>query len=299
MIRQIQYLRALAALMVVWYHAGGQIPSLEPFVTYEFGQYGVDLFFVISGFIMLVTTWDKPIGSAEFLVNRIKRIVPLYWAATLLLVGCAIVAPALFTRLKWDGASLVKSLLFVPYESLSLPGRALPLLVPGWSLNTEMFFYVLFAALLLVGRNWRVPLMVGTLSALVVGGVIWHPTGAVSQSYTDPRLLEFAVGMVLGRLWVMKKHPRRDGGNRLLLALGDASYSIYLSHMFTLTGLRLVWGRLPIPANFVTSVVFMAFCLIGCAVAGWICYRLVERPITKWIAKRRLVIRIEVLGEKA
>lgn len=268
-------------MMVVWHHALGQVRLAPQFAKIpQIGGYGVDLFFIISGFIMLVTTWDKPIGPAEFIKHRIRRVVPLYWLATLLMVGAAVVAPALFKTLKWDAEALVKSLLFVPYYSLSFPGNVEPLLVPGWSLNYEMFFYALFAGLLLVGRNWRVPVMVGVLSLLTAAGLIWRPTAAALVVYLNPVLLEFGAGMILGRLWVMRKHPRRDGGNAVLLALGDASYSIYLTHLFTLGALRVLWVRLVPDVTLESSVAFVALCMTSSAIVGWACYLLVERRMT-------------------
>lgn len=282
MIRQIQYLRGIAALMVVWFHATTQIEGTTQFVgTAQWGSFGVDLFFAISGFIMLVTTWDKPIGPAEFIQNRLQRIVPLYWLATSLMVIAAIAAPAAFKSLQWDWEAVIKSLLFVPYYSLSFPNEVWPVLVPGWSLNYEMFFYALFALALLVARNWRVPVMVAALALLVVGGLIGHPRGALLVTYTNPRLLEFAVGMILGRLWVMKKHPRQDGGHPVLMALGDASYSIYLTHLFTLGVLRVLWSHFVHTPTLGSSIAWMAMATVGCAMAGWICFLGVERPITR------------------
>jgi exopolysaccharide production protein ExoZ len=268
-------------MLVVWHHALGQVDSTQQFIHLPpFGGYGVDLFFVISGFIMLVTTWDKPIGPFEFMSHRIRRIVPLYWLATLLMLAAAVAAPSMFRTLKFDAASIVKSLLFMPFESLSFPGKIAPLLVPGWSLNYEMFFYVLFAIALWLGREWRLPMMVGTLAVLVIGGWLLHPTNIPAQVYTNPVMLEFAAGMILGRLWVIKKHPRADGGFPLLMALGDASYSIYLTHIFTLGAMRVVWTRFVPTASLTTSILWMVFALMACAVAGWACYWLIEKPMT-------------------
>jgi exopolysaccharide production protein ExoZ len=287
MIRPIQYLRGVAAMMVVWYHSVGQIAETKNFIgIYEFGHYGVDLFFVISGFIMLVTTWDKPITPIAFIGHRIRRVVPLYWAATLAMVAAAIVAPGLFKTLHFDAASLAKSLFFIPYDSLSFPGTIFPLLTPGWTLDYEMFFYALFAASLWAPREWRVSLMVGALVALVAGGYLLHPASIPMQTYTSPRLLEFGAGMILGRLWVMRKHARQDGGNAVLMGLGDASYSIYLTHIFTLGALRMVWIRLVPQATMPSSIALMLASLTACAVAGWLCYRLVERPLTRWFSGR-------------
>lgn len=292
MIRQVQYLRGIAAMMVVWHHSMGQVAATKDFIRVpEFGVYGVDLFFMISGFIMLVTTWDKSITPMEFIGHRIRRVVPLYWAATLVMVAAAVIAPAQFKTLQFDAVSLFKSLFFIPYYS---PGDIYPhpLLVPGWTLNYEMFFYALFAATLLVGRNWRVPIMVGTLSALVIAGYALHPNSAALQVYTNHMLLEFGAGMVIGRIWVMKKRARRDGGHPMLLALGDASYSIYLSHLFTLGLMRALWVRVVPTASLPASIAWMGLALIACAFAGWLCYVAVEKPMIRWFA-RVPVIRLQ------
>jgi exopolysaccharide production protein ExoZ len=288
-IRPIQYLRGVAAMMVVWHHSLIQVEATKTFIRVpEFGPYGVDLFFMISGFIMLVTTWGKPITPIEFMRHRIKRVVPLYWTATLLMVGCAIVTPSLFKTFKFDAASIMKSLFFIPYYSLSSPGDIFPLLIPGWTLNYEMFFYALFAAALLVARSWMIPLMIATLSTLVIAGYALHPIHAPAQVYTNPRLLEFGAGMIFGRLWMMKKHAESQGGHPLLMAVGNASYSIYLTHIFTLGVLRIVWVRLVPTATMTSSIALVAVSLVSSASVGWLCYRLVERPLTKLISSRRL-----------
>ena len=174
-------------------------------------------------------------------------------------------------------------LLFIPYESLARPGEIFPLLVPGWTLNYEMFFYALFALSLLLSSAWRIPVMLSALACLVVAGRVLHPSSPVLSVYTDPRLLEFGFGMVAGRLWIAS--PRELGRRQfpVFLALGDASYSIYLSHLFTLGALRVIWVRVVPHASLASSVAFMTAALIICAAAGWLCYRFVERPITvRW-----------------
>jgi exopolysaccharide production protein ExoZ len=280
-IKSVQYLRGIAAMMVVWHHSFEVLPGVKDTLgPSSVGAHGVDLFFVISGFIMLVTTWDKAVTPMQFMTNRIRRVVPLYWLATLVMVALSIAAPALFKSLKWDADALVKSLLFIPYQSLISPDQVWPILVPGWSLNYEMFFYALFAALLLFERNWRVPLMVGAMLSLVMAGLVWHPSSAF-RIYTDPIMLEFAIGMILGRLWMMREHPRRDGGNGMLLLLGDASYSIYLTHLFTLGAIRVLWVRLVPEATVASSAMLVVVSLTASAIVGCVCYWWIESPLTK------------------
>src|SRR5271166_5731730 len=119
-IRPIQYLRAIAALMVVWYHSPGQVAGLSMFIP-SFGATGVALFFVISGFIMLVTTSGTGVSAGKFIMRRVIRVVPLYWLVTILMIACAAIAPSAFRTLRVLPAALAESLLFIPFYSLSFP----------------------------------------------------------------------------------------------------------------------------------------------------------------------------------
>ena len=83
LILPIQYLRGIAAILVVWFHATIQVDGVSTYFSSSFGASGVDLFFVISGFIMVVTTAGKDVTPQRFFVLRIIRVVPLYWLATL------------------------------------------------------------------------------------------------------------------------------------------------------------------------------------------------------------------------
>ncbi|MCR5875270.1 acyltransferase [Phenylobacterium sp. J426] len=136
--RSIQYLRGIAAFAVLVFHAAERAGG-----HFGVGAAGVDVFFVISGFIMWVVTCRKTPSPGDFLMRRVQRIVPLYWAATLLVVGVALAIPGSFPNLQVSFEALLKSLFFVPYHDAG--GLIAPLIVPGWTLNYEMFFYLLFA----------------------------------------------------------------------------------------------------------------------------------------------------------
>jgi exopolysaccharide production protein ExoZ len=317
-ILSIQYLRAFAALMVVWHHGLNQVPGVSQLINApEFGPRGVDLFFVISGFIMALNTAGKDVTPFEFFRHRVIRIVPLYWLVTLCMLGCAVIVPSAFKSLQYSPAAIAKSLLFIPYDSLSFPGEIWPVLVPGWTLNYEMFFYALFAVSLLVPARYRLTSLVATLVALVLAGLA-HFVNPILVTYTNPRLLEFAAGAVICHFWIRGVsrvslwvsaawiglgawllvtgwEPATGaalivGGclnsalaeieSPLLLALGNASYSIYLTHLFTLAALRIVWTHAVPHVSLVSAVAFMAVAIALCAVAGWLCYRWIERPMT-------------------
>ena len=138
----IQYLRAVAALMVVFHHIINAKPWLfNPLENYPSLATGVDIFFVISGFIMYVAARNE--APLEFLKKRIIRIVPLYWVATLAFV---IVKTKLhiFSLTPEDWLHIAKSLAFIPHHDPTNPGKIWPYLIQGWTLNYEMFFYLIF-----------------------------------------------------------------------------------------------------------------------------------------------------------
>ena len=126
----IQYLRALAALAVLVFHAASKAG-----VDFSIGQAGVDLFFLISGFLMVVITGDHT-SAKSFIIDRLIRIVPLYWIATLTLVVLSLIGFA--PNLSIQPAYVIQSLLFIPVRE---PGgeNIWPVLVPGWSLVFEIF----------------------------------------------------------------------------------------------------------------------------------------------------------------
>ncbi len=133
-----QYLRGLAALSVLVTHAL-QWPLTEINMgLLKTGRLGVDVFFVISGFIITTIAGDGRIDPKQFLVRRAFRILPAYWAATLLITILAVAIPSQFRTTIPTIEGLIKSLLFIP----SLEPKA-PLLLLGWSLNFEVFFYLL------------------------------------------------------------------------------------------------------------------------------------------------------------
>lgn len=284
----IQYLRGVAALMVVWHHARGQLPGLSLLLPNGFGAHGVDLFFAISGFIMVLTTEGKATTPWQFFKRRVVRVVPLYWLVTFTLVALILVAPNLLTTVKPTPDTTLMSLLFIPHLSAGNPGMAWPILVPGWTLNYEMFFYALFALSLFAPKSLL--LLLSMLSALVGFGWLLGPfEEPMLKTYTSPLLLEFAGGAILGRAWIASPPNWRwlQWRHATLKALGDASYSIYLTHLFTLAAIRMVWLRIDQePSERIHGLIFMPLALLICAVVGWAIYRTIETPLLNRFAPR-------------
>lgn len=196
---KIQYLRGLAALMVVLVHLQIQRERLGS-LHYDISilSAGVDIFFVISGFVMWFTTSDLRLDPKEFLRRRIIRIVPIYWAITGVMLVSLLVYPKIVQTAVIEQSHVLASFLFFPYPN-PVSGEYTPLLIPGWTLNYEMFFYVVFAAAMgLCGRRLiaRCMLIVGTLLTLVMIGKTLAPTG-LGAFYTAEIILNFACGILV------------------------------------------------------------------------------------------------------
>ena len=201
LILPIQYLRGIAALMVVWHHGTEQMPGLAAYFPLRFGTSGVDVFFVISGFIMVMTTVGKSITPIDFIARRFIRVVPLYWVLTLALVAGLLAAPSVFRSTVLTPGSLIQSLLFIPHLSPSRAGMVWPILVPGWTLNYEIFLYAVFAASLAFRQ--RLAVLASTMIILVAAGYLLGPFAhPIPKTFTDPILLEFVAGAVIGHLWI-------------------------------------------------------------------------------------------------
>jgi exopolysaccharide production protein ExoZ len=193
----IQYLRALAAILVVVQHANSGPIHLD-IVSPGLATFGVDLFFVISGYIMWTTTTETARTPPQFWWARIVRIVPLYWGFTSLYVAISILHPAALEHPSTDLVFILKSYAFVPAihpvaENIS------PIYSLGWTLNYEMFFYLIFGtALIIRHRAGRLVAITLTLGALVAAGFLWHPANPILQTYSNELLLEFLSGTLLG-----------------------------------------------------------------------------------------------------
>jgi exopolysaccharide production protein ExoZ len=207
----IQYLRAFAALAVVAFHAAERAG-----LHFATGAAGVDVFFVISGFIMSLVGARPDQTPLGFLQRRVERVAPLYWFVTLAVAGLALAAPSLFPRMVVTASHVVQSMLFIPHVSPT--GEPAPLIVPGWTLNYEAFFYILFALTLLAPPARRIWFLSAALGALVFAGLVFEGGSLVWRTYTNPLLLEFLAGAWLGQAWKRGWTIGRAGGGALIVA---------------------------------------------------------------------------------
>ena len=198
-INNLQVLRAVAALCVAYLHTNFSILGLKPF-----GGFGVDVFFVISGFIMAMVVSS---GRGEFFRRRVIRVVPLYWAATLLVFVVAAFAPAVLKATRPDVMELVKSLLFIPFRKGN--GLIHPVLFLGWTLNYEMFFYVIISASLLIYRRRALLLTSLIIIAVMIANSAISGEWQYSfvEFYSKPVVLDFIAGIVAYRLYTVIRIP--------------------------------------------------------------------------------------------
>jgi exopolysaccharide production protein ExoZ len=196
----VQILRGLAALLVVVHHVMEESRAIPGGALHDglimFGASGVDVFFVISGFIMLYTVRDRfgaPGAAVDFLQRRLVRILPIYWLCTLAVL--ALWATGMFYASKPVSVPiLLKSLLLLPMDDR--------LIQVGWTLVYEMYFYLIFAfGLIFLTRRTILPgFLVIATAGLALAQLL--PVGALRQFLDNPIVYEFGFGMVLALLFL-------------------------------------------------------------------------------------------------
>lgn len=332
----IQIARALAAVLVVFLHALEEA-SFSPAGTAPdwlfIGGAGVDIFFVISGFIMMVVSFPAARPAEQpgvFLRKRIARIYPLYWLCCAIVLIAA--AQGFYRAGGWTADDIVRSLLLAPSER--------KLIFVSWTLVHEMNFYLLFAAAV-VFRSPTVALG-GVTAAIIVQLALapFMPDAATREVLGDAIALEFCFGMALGWLFINGRMMRiplwciapagaflfvakliapgemrgevsevwralvwgapaivivaaaatwRGGGriSNVLVAIGDASYAIYLLHPFVMLAYAKVLRAIPMLGAGRQEIAVFAVILASIAI-GMLTHRTVERALSG--AARKLLL---------
>lgn len=246
MIISIQLLRFIAASLVVLTH------SMSAGGANGIGGFGVDIFFVISGFIMSHVTASRT-SSREFLMRRGVRIIPMYWLFTMGIAVVSLALPSLLGETVFSPAKFLYSLFFIPHWNEAMGWS--PLLKLGWTLNLEMFFYVIFAIAMQISHKYREVLasllLLGLAMLLDALPIAEH---SPLQYWTKPVTYEFIFGMSLA-LFYSRTPALFDSipllGSALLsfLAIGFMSFIDIGGQQFN--GMRyLLWGA---PATVVVA----------------------------------------------
>ena len=318
--QNIELLRFIAALAVVYFHAVGTLravafPEIGPNSLTELGAAGVDVFFVISGFVIFLSLTRKNRTPIEFARDRLIRLVPAYWILTVShLVILASVAILRGTEVPFDISWTIQSLFFVSQPL----GNNLPLISQGWSLEIEMLFYLLVAVGLIIKNpiaNIVFPAVAlvslvgfGLLPDLALEFIFGGLLGYLYSRIKFPALIAVGAGVlgivlfvapvVLGALdaprWVTWGIPSMlvvfsainlpQLNWKILPTLGAASYPVYLLHMMVINIVS------PIISMFGSSAamffVALASCLILSQVLGIVFDKLVDKPISRFLKAR-------------
>lgn len=222
-VSSIQLLRGFAAWLVVFHHYNQAFFSWDmsnsilgdtfgEFIK-VYGKLGVDIFFVISGFIIFLSA-DRNINVKKFLVNRVCRVVPTYWFYTFVLLMLTFFIPESVSS-DWNVKSLIQSLFFIYNENPSPALGAFPLLSVGWTLNFEMFFYIICAgSMLIFNKRWYAPVVL----LLLFSNSLWM-TDYLSYFFNSKYIREFAFGILIGIAFKRGLIPDSNKLGLLLLML--------------------------------------------------------------------------------
>jgi peptidoglycan/LPS O-acetylase OafA/YrhL len=318
--QNIELLRFLAALAVVLFHAVGTLRAgrfsdigSNPFIA--LGSAGVDIFFVISGFVIFLSVTRNSPSPIKFAKNRLVRLVPAYWILTFShLVILASVGIFRGTEVPFSFSWTIQSLFFVSQPL----GNSLPLISQGWSLEIEMLFYLLVAVGLVIKNS--------------VANILFPAVALVSLvgfGLLPDLALEFIFGGLLGYLYTRIKFPAPvaigagvigiilfvapvilGAGDaprwvtwgipsilvvfsainlpqlewKILPTLGAASYPVYLLHMIVINIVS------PIISIFGSSTAMFFFALVSCLILsqalGIFFDKLIDKPISRFLKAR-------------
>lgn len=210
-LKSLQILRAVAATSVVYFHIGA-LPV--------FGSFGVDIFFIISGFVMSMVIANGQ-SASTFAISRLTRVIPLYWLFTTCLLVLASLKPELLNSTTADITNYLKSIFFIPYFKEN--GSLSPMLAVGWTLNYEMFFYVCIWLSIVTRRKIYIPL---TLVLLTVPYIVFgknSSSNVLRDFFGNSIIFELALGMLSYEIY--KRNALRGLGRIPLLLISLLSYA--------------------------------------------------------------------------
>ncbi len=238
-IDSIQVLRFFAAFSVMMVH----LP------VFGFGIWGVDIFFVISGFIMMYVTENN---EKFFLLKRIFRIVPLYWILTLGVFALAIFVPDVLNNTTANIVHLIKSLFFIPFDKNGT--GHFPILFLGWTLNFEVIFYFLFSLSLVFFKENRMIACSIFIIIFLVFNKIFSDKNFIFETYANDIFIEFIFGMILFTIWKKYKNKISTNLSNHFICLAILLVSIFILNYYNFS--RSVSYGLP---SLILTVYFLFF----------------------------------------
>lgn len=266
----IQYLRGIAAIAVVIAHTAGMANFDKYFGRYVLGGFlykgtlGVDLFFLISGFIISIVslkpgTLAPSVSFKKFMERRFARIVPLMWVAILS-----------YAALRFTGRGVFDAWPYVRAFFLFPAGHVAPNQI--WTLRHEFLFYILFGISFLFAtrRTWILGawcIAPFVYSALSLPAEPETTLGQMLRIIANPVNVEFAAGFLLGLVWLLKT-------NRFTFELPISPIVVLIGAFigFTIVGYFLDLGVETVQKTLVSSVICLAILFVGVHVRcnpGW------------------------------
>lgn len=333
MVRQLnslQSIRAFATIFVLLYHSTILFKTSYNYEfmydIFSFGYAGVDIFFVLSGFLMFFLH-SSDIGNSKvlktFILKRFIRIYPIYWVVLLIIIFLNTFISNLGTEDSKDFINVLKSFILIPQSQDDL------LLSVSWTLSYEIFFYLCFCLLFIFNKNLRIILgavwiivfivllfinvesyivnflfdpinfefLLGVLIARIVlsksqikyslyyvSGLIFWGFAILIEIYQlieINRVIQFGIPSTLIIMGVVSKEISGTiKKSKVLTYLGDASYSIYLTHYLLLSFLAKIFNSLNLfnllGYGFSIILISITSLLLGC-----IFHMNIEKPMLK------------------
>lgn len=238
-LHSIQCMRFVAATVVVIYHAyisfvpaALAAPTVGAAYAFGFGKVGVHIFFVISGYIMYLTSFGRPgrFRTGQFFLRRLVRIYPIYWifvalylAVTAMLGIMPLLSPTQFAGM------------------LALAPASAPLVIgPAWTLSYEIYFYFVFGIIMILGAlRGTIALTLVFVGSIAVG-MVFHPANPLAAMATNALLLEFCMGVWVARITTRHALPRGIGWAAVASAL--VLYGAGLAWGYDRAPSAIVWG---------------------------------------------------------
>ena len=342
----VQYLRGFGAMTVVIWHGLSQLERSQPYLHYpSFGAIAVDIFFVISGFVMWHMTMVQPVSFGEYWRKRFVRAIPFYWLMTSFVVLLMLAAPSLLSSSRFDAPHVLASYLMIPWPHPVLEGEIAPVIIPGWTLIYEIAFYAVLGFGLFVPQRWRAGAVIAVIVAAAFSPAFVTSTSTAFYFYTQPIVVDFASGVLIGwMLWNGYRFPAwacltaialsaaavvllpspshfvpmlggynfmRDrvleysvpsllivGGAvffdcarpdvtkwKLLTLIGDAAYSIYITHVMILPVVTRFWNLTGLQSDWRWNAVYLVLSVAASTAAGIVCHRTIEIPLFRFVER--------------